>query len=133
VITYIVDQVALLRQVGSPEIMAEQMTHLLELADMPNITLVVMPLVGHGATASELIIADHRAAYVEYIQGGMVYIEPDRVDSYDRTLAAVRAECYRASDSAAIVRKARELWTGVSPRTATRTGGRASRRPRATE
>jgi hypothetical protein len=132
VITYIVDHVALLRQVGAPEIMAEQMTHLLELADKPNITLVVMPLVGHGATASELIIADHRAVYVEYIQGGMVYIEPDRVDSYDRTLAAVRAECYRASDSAAIIRKARELWTGVSPRTATPTEGRASRRPRAT-
>jgi hypothetical protein len=133
VVTCIVDHVALLRHVGSPEIMAEQCAHLLELAEMPSFTLAVLPVIGHGATASELIIADHRAAYVEYIQGGMVYIEPDHVDSYDRTLTAVRAECYRASESAAIVRKARELWTGVSPLTATPTGGRASRRPRATE
>ena len=131
--TYVVDHVALLRLTGSPELMAEQMTHLLEVAELPHVTLVVMPVISHAATGSDLIIADHSAAYVEHLGGGAVYIEPDRVDGFDKLFTAIRGECYRASESAAIVRKARELWTGASRATA-RTGARtASRRPAATE
>jgi hypothetical protein len=132
-ITYVVDHVALLRLTGSPEIMAEQCAHLLELADRPNITLIVLPVVAHPASESGLIIADHSAAYTGYIKGGAVYIEPDRVEDYDRTMTAIKAECYRASDSAAIVRNARELWTGVSQATAGQTARNVSRWLRGTE
>jgi len=133
VITYVMDQVALMRLTGSPEIMIAQMTHLLDLAELPNISVQVLPLINHAAIGSDLVIADHNAAYVEHLGGGAVYIEPDRVDGFDKLFTAIRGECYRASDSAAIIRKARELWTGASQATARRTAANASRRPAAGE
>lgn len=66
----IIDHVALYRGVGSAEIMAAQMRHLLEVATMPNVTLQVLPAVAHPATASELIIADNDAAYAEHLVAG---------------------------------------------------------------
>ncbi len=131
VITAVVDHAALYRLVGSPEVMAGQMGYLLDLAALPNVTLAVLPAVGHPASASELVIADHAATYTEYIGGGVVLIEPDRVSGQERVFNAIRAECYRASESATIVRKAREIWTGESQPTVTHPGGHVSRLPRA--
>jgi Domain of unknown function (DUF5753) len=43
-VSRIVDHVALYRGAGSPEIMAAQMRHLLEVASLPNVTMQVLPL-----------------------------------------------------------------------------------------
>jgi len=107
--------------------MTAQLEHLIELSERPNIDVYVMPVIGHPAMESGLVIADNHAAYVEHLGGGVVYIEPDRVDSFSHTFRVIRGECYRASDSAAIVRKARELWSGVSRATAGRTVASASK------
>src|SRR3984957_8094607 len=122
VITCIVDHTALYRAAGSAEVMAGQMAKLLELGALPHVSLVVLPPVVHPATVSGLIIADGSAAYVESLAGGMVYVEPDRVAGFERIFRAVREECYRASESAAIIRKARRQWTGVSRATAGQAG-----------
>jgi transcriptional regulator with XRE-family HTH domain len=114
----IVDHPALYRLVGSPEIMAAQMRHLLELAALPNVTLQVLPAVAHPATASELIIADNNAAYAEHLAAGGVYTEDDTVTSLERRFATIHGECYRVSESLAVIRKAEEIWTGASPATA---------------
>jgi hypothetical protein len=114
----IVDHLALYRLVGSPEVMAQQMRHLAEVAAMPNVTMQVLPAIAHPATASELIIADNSAAYAEHLAAGGVYTEDETVTRLDRLFDTTRAECYRASDSAAIIRKAEQTWTGVSPATA---------------
>src|SRR6201999_2478722 len=95
--------------------------HLLELASLPNVTLQVLPPVAHPATASELIIADNDAAYAEHLVAGGVYTEPETVCRLELIFTTIRAECYRASDSAAIIRKAEKLWTGASRRSAGRT------------
>jgi hypothetical protein len=133
VITCVVDHVALLRLVGSAQIMAEQCAYLLELAAAPYIDMQVLPVIGHPAMESGLLIADTSAAYTEHLGGGAVYIEPDRVEGFEGIFRAIRGECYRASESAAIVRKARGLWTGVSRATAGQTAATASRRLRAAE
>jgi hypothetical protein len=117
-VSCVVDHTALYRLVGSPQIMAAQMRHLAEVARMPNVTLQVLPAVAHPATASELIIADNNAAYAEHLAAGGVYTEDDRVAYLERLFAMIRAECYRASDSAAILGKAERIWTGESPVTA---------------
>jgi transcriptional regulator with XRE-family HTH domain len=122
VVACIIDQVALYRGVGSAETMAAQMRHLLEVASRPNVTLQLLPPVAHPATASELIIADNSAAYCEHLAAGGVYTEDDTVTRLGLIFTTIRAECYRASDSAAIIRKAEKLWTGASHRSAERTG-----------
>lgn len=64
------------------------------------------------SVASELIIADHRSAYVEHLVGGGVFAAPETVTGLDRLFTTMRSEAYRASDSVAVIRKAEEVWTG---------------------
>ncbi len=127
----IIDHVALFRGVGSPEIMAAQMRHLLDVATLPNVTLQVLPAVAHPATASELIIADNSAAYAEHLAAGGVYTDPETITRLELIFTTIRGECYRASDSAATIGKAEKLWTGASRHSAVRTA-RVSRQPQQT-
>jgi transcriptional regulator with XRE-family HTH domain len=128
----VVDHTALYRCIGSPEVMSAQMDRLLELAAMPNVTLQVLPAVTHPATQSGFMVTDS-AAYTEHVIGGFTYTEDETVTRLERLFDTLRAECYRASESAAIIRKAGEIWTGESRATAEATAVSASksRRPKA--
>jgi hypothetical protein len=121
-VTCILDHAALYRLVGSPEAMAAQMHHLIEVAKLPNVTIQVLPAVAHPATASELIIADNNAAYAEHLAAGGVYTEDETVTRLEGIFATIHGECYRVSESLAVIRKAEEIWTGASPATAGPTG-----------
>lgn len=115
-VTFLVDLVALWRGVGSPEIMAEQLDYLDEIAGLPNVTIQLMPPIAHPGTASELIIADANAAYVEHMASGAVYTEVGTVTHLARIFASLRSECHTASQSRRIIQKAGERWkaTGAS-------------------
>jgi transcriptional regulator with XRE-family HTH domain len=110
--TYLVDHTALYRCVGSAAVMAEQMRHLLEVAAMPNVTMQVLPAREHPATQGGFIIADATAAFAETVVGGYVYTAAETLSALDRLFDTLRSECYRASESAAIIGKAEEVWTG---------------------
>jgi hypothetical protein len=121
----VVDEMSLYRDVGGPEVMAAQMTHLSAVAAMPHVTLQVLPGVAHPANVSQLIIADN-AAYVEHLVGGYVYTDDATVSSLLRLFSTIQAECYKASESLALIDRTREQWvTGGSLLTATPTAGRA--------
>jgi hypothetical protein len=121
----VVDELSLYRAVGGPEVMAGQMRHLARLAELPHVTLQVLPAVGHPANQSELIIADN-AAYVEHLVGGYVYTDDATVSSLLRLFSTIQAECYRASESLALIDRTRDTWaTGASPLTAAPTADRA--------
>lgn len=113
----VIDHAALYRCVGSAEVMAAQMAHLGEVAAMPNVTVQVLPAVAHPATQSGFMVTDS-AGYAEHVLGGFVYTEPETVTALERLFDTLRAECYRASESAAIIRKAGALWTGERAATA---------------
>jgi Domain of unknown function (DUF5753) len=98
--------------------MADQMRHLVEIGAMPNVAMQVLPAVAHPATASELIIADNNAAYADHLAAGGVYTEDETVTSLERLFVTIRGECYRVSESLAVIRKAEETWTGASQATA---------------
>jgi transcriptional regulator with XRE-family HTH domain len=122
---FIVDQVALYRLVGSAHVMAEQMRHLAHVASLPRVTLTVMPAVAHPANASEVMITDD-AAYTEHMNGGLVYTEPETMSALAVRFDMLRGECYRVSESLALIRETRDLWTtGVSPLTRAATAGPA--------
>lgn len=108
----VIDHAALYRRIGSPEIMAAQCAYLADVARQPHVTMQVLPAVEHAATASELIIADNNAAYAEHLAAGGVYTEDEIVTRLSRLFDTLRSECYRASESLALIRKAGEIWTG---------------------
>jgi Domain of unknown function (DUF5753)/Helix-turn-helix domain len=110
----IVDHMALYRLVGSPEIMAAQMSHLAAAASLPHVTIQVLPAVAHPATQSGFMVTDN-AAYAEHVIGGFAYTEIETVTALEHLFDSLRDECYRVSESLAIIRKAGELWTGESP------------------
>jgi hypothetical protein len=122
--SYVIDHAALYRCVGSPEIMAEQMSHLSHVASRPHVTMQVLPAVACPATQGGFLLADD-AAFAETVVGGYVYVAEETVTSLARLFDTLRAESYRASESAAIFRKAGEIWTGESPLTAGPTEGTA--------
>ena len=112
----IVDHAALYRLVGSPGTMAAQMRHLAAAAAMPHVTIQVLPAVAHPATQSGFMVTDS-AGYAEHVIGGFAYTEAETVTALDRLFDSLRDECYRVSESLAIITKAGELWTGESPAT----------------
>jgi transcriptional regulator with XRE-family HTH domain len=113
----IVDEMALYRLVGSPEVMAGQMRHLLAVAAMPHVTVTVMPAIAHAANASGFVLAGD-AAWCEHLAAGGVYTDPQIVSALAARFDSLRAESYRASESAAMIAKAGELWTaGANPAT----------------
>lgn len=114
---YVVDHTALYRCVGSAEVMAAQMSRLLEAAAMSNVTLQVLPAEAHPATQSGFVVADG-AAYAEHVVGWYVYTDEETVTFLARLFDTLRGECYRVSESMAIIQKAGELWTGASQATA---------------
>jgi hypothetical protein len=114
---YVVDHTALYRCVGSAEVMAAQMSQLLAVAAMPNVTLQVLPATAHPATQSGFMVAD-AAAYAEHVAGGYVYTDEETVSGLARLFDTLRGECYRVSESLAIIGRAGELWTGASQATA---------------
>jgi transcriptional regulator with XRE-family HTH domain len=120
---FLVDQLSLYRQVGSNETMANQMCHLAEVAELPNVTLQILPPVGHPLTGSEVIIADD-SVYAEHVADGFVYTG-ETLNALDRLFDTLRAECHKASESLALLERMATAWTGGNPLTAGLTAGPA--------
>jgi hypothetical protein len=112
---FVVDEVALYRLVGSAKVMAEQCAHLAEVADMPGVTVQVLPVVAHPAIASSFMVADNRAAYIDHLAGGLVYTEDERVTAMMRLFDTLRGESYRVSESRKMLERLGGVWTGGSP------------------
>jgi transcriptional regulator with XRE-family HTH domain len=121
----IIDELALYRQVGSPDIMSAQLRHLAQLASVRLVTLTVMPAVGHAANASGFVLAGE-AAWCEHLAGGYVLTDEKSVTALERRFDSLRGECYRVSESLALIERLAERWTtGASPLKATETAASA--------
>lgn len=114
-ITILVDEAALYRQVGSPETMAAQLRHLLDVAALPNVTLQVMPEVGHDSLASGYLVADD-AVWSENVITGGVYVAPETVTAAEVRFDTLRGECRKVSESLALIERQAGRWetTGAS-------------------
>jgi transcriptional regulator with XRE-family HTH domain len=127
---FIIDQMALFREIGSPEVMAAQCAHLLAVAQGPNVTMTVMPAVTHSANASGFILADNPgqagSAWCEHLAGGYVYTEQETVNDLSVRFDRLRAESHRESDSLNMIERLGKQWAaGVNPLTATATAASA--------
>ena len=125
-VTFLVDELALYRCVGSAEVMADQLRRLRDTAALPLVTLQVLPAVAHNANASGFIVADDATAYAEHVAGGYVFTDEQTVTSLAIRFDSLRGECMKVSESAALLERMAEQWaTGTSPLTQTPTAGRA--------
>jgi transcriptional regulator with XRE-family HTH domain len=116
-----VDELALYRRVGSAEVMVGQMRHLADVAAMPRVTLQVMPAIEHPANASGFMLSED-AAYAEHVASGYVFTDDQTVSALSLRFDSIRGECYRVSESLALIERLAKLWaTGASPLTATAT------------
>lgn len=136
----VLDEAALYRRIGSAEIMAEAMGHLLEVADLDYVRLQVMPAIEHPCNESELLITDD-AVYTESLMGGGVHTSPEAVHRMGRLFDTLVGECYRVSESRLLLERMHDTWITYGERARTRaaavvaasksasTGERARTRP----
>ncbi len=127
----IVAEAALYVRVGSAAIMAEQCAFLRDLADLAHVRLQVAPAVENPCTGSEMILTGE-AVYTESLTGGGTYSSPEMVARLGRLFATLASECYRGSESLAMVERMRQTWTELSANlpTQAQTEGRASKSAR---
>jgi transcriptional regulator with XRE-family HTH domain len=121
---FIIDELSLYRLTGTRDVMGGEMRHLAEIATLPNITVQVLPAVANPGVTSGFVIADE-AAYTEHIAGGLVYPAGETVSALMRIFDTLRGECYRVSESAALLERLADQWTGGSLPTAGPTVGTA--------
>jgi transcriptional regulator with XRE-family HTH domain len=125
-VSYVLDQSALYRLVGSPELMAAQLGHLLDTAALPNVVLQVMPEVAHNALEAGYALADD-AVWSEHVVSGGVYTDLEIVTSVAVRHDNLRGECLKVSESLALIGRLAEQWTGGSRPTRLVTAATASK------
>ena len=115
---FLVDEAALRRCVGSPEIMAAQMAHLGGVARLPNVTIQVVPNVAHAGLLGGFAIAE-RVAYVETAVAGQVFEDSEIVARLLTRFDTLRNEALRKSESLRLVEQICEQWKAPGARAAT--------------
>ena len=115
-VCFIIDELALYRCVGSPQVMTAQLLRLREVATAPLVTLQVLPAGAH--IPSGFIVADDAAAYAEHLAGGYVFTDEQTVTALAVRFDSLRGECMKVSQSVALLERMADQWaTGESPLT----------------
>lgn len=114
----VVDESALLRPVGGPAVMSEQLAYLADVAEQPNVTLLVLPLTcGAGpamSTPFHLFELDEHTgppvAHVDYYTGSLYLEDPHEVGQYEQGFRHLTASALSPADSVArLLRASREM------------------------
>jgi len=109
----VVDEAVIRRVVGGPEVMREQLRHLIECAEQGKTTLQVVPFGAgaHAGTTGPFVILDFPEAtdpavvYVETLAGDIYLEEPLDVDRYTLAFARLLAAALHPDDSVRLVRQ----------------------------
>ncbi|WP_460773294.1 helix-turn-helix domain-containing protein [Nocardiopsis nanhaiensis] len=105
------DEAALRRVIGSSEVMAEQLRHLLHMAKLPNIDLQVVPFDAgaHAAFVAPFSILDFPdpldapIVFVDTASGGLFLEESDEVEAHSVTFGDVQGSAMSAAQSARVI------------------------------
>jgi hypothetical protein len=88
-----------------------QLRNMLEMAASPKVTLQVLPAIAHPANASGFLLADD-AAWVEHVTAGYVFTDAKTITALASRFDMLRGECYRVSESLALLERLETAWTG---------------------
>lgn len=110
VISAILDEAALHRVVGGPATMAAQLSHLIEIADLPNVTLRIIPYTSgaHAAMDSMFRILEFSvpASSVVYVEGlvGYIYLDqPKDIARYKEVFECLSDVALSPQDSIGLI------------------------------
>ena len=106
---FLMDEAALRRRVGSPQVMAAQLAHLTGVARLPNVTIQVVPDIEHAGLLGGFAITD-RAAYAETAVGGQVFEDPEIIAGLLTRFDTLRNEALRKSESLGLIERMCEEW-----------------------
>lgn len=108
-ISFVVSEVTLMDRLGGGEVHREQLGRLREWADLPGVTLQIMP-VGrefHAGLSGPFILvetADHqRVGYVEGQLHGRLIADPDNVSVLERKYAMLRSQALNPQESKSLL------------------------------
>jgi hypothetical protein len=99
-----VDEAALRRCIGSPEVMAAQLAHLGGVARLPNVTIQVVPNIAHAGLLGGFAVAE-RAAYVETAVAGQVFEDAEIIAGLLTRFDTLRNEAFRGSESLTLIER----------------------------
>src|SRR5215470_12935803 len=115
----VIDEAVIRRVVGGPEVMAEQLRHLIECAEQGKTTLQVVPFSAgaHAGTTGPFIILDFSeptdpsVVYVETLAGDLHLEERADVDRYTLAFDRLLAAALHPDDSVGLVQQAAATMT----------------------
>lgn len=99
----VVNEAVLRRSVGGPEVMADQLNHLIDLADLPNVAIRVVPFgagLHHGLMSGPFVVlhfptngdgkmSEPPTVYVEGFTGALYLDKPGEIERYETAFASI--------------------------------------------
>jgi transcriptional regulator with XRE-family HTH domain len=112
--SFLLDESVIRRLAGSPAIMGHQLTHMVELADLTNVTIRVVPFTagpdprmrGPFKVIEFEDSPDENVVFLEGPRGDVISDDPDETRSYLETFARIAQMALEPSDSVSFLRKA---------------------------
>lgn len=105
---------ALYANIGGPAVMAAQMEHVLELAQMPRVIVQIIPSQAHSGLNGAFVIAETDqhvdTVYLETAMGGQVVESPEAAEAMTVLFDALRAEALTGSASLEVIKEAVQQW-----------------------
>lgn len=112
----IIDESALRRDIGGPDVMREQLRHLVEMAGLPTVTLQVLPMKAHSALDGGFILLSFQdrdepdLLYVEYVTGALHIEEEPEVRACRLKFDRLGVEALSPDDSMALIKRVSQEW-----------------------
>jgi transcriptional regulator with XRE-family HTH domain len=114
VLSAVLNEAVLMRPVGGPHVMSEQLEQLADLAKLPNVTIQVLPMAagGHPAMTTPYVILsfkdapDESIVYLENLTNGQALEEPEHVGGYTMVHEKLCSMALGPDDSIALLREA---------------------------
>jgi transcriptional regulator with XRE-family HTH domain len=110
----VLNEAVLQRPVGGATVMGEQLAHLADLSELPNVTVQVLPFTagGHPAMTTPYVILsfadapDESIVYLENLTNGQALEEPDHVGGYTMVHQKLCSMALGPEESTALLRQA---------------------------
>jgi transcriptional regulator with XRE-family HTH domain len=107
----VIDEAVLSRPAGSPDVMEDQLRHLAELAQRPNVTIQIIPFQagGHAAAGGPFSILRFAEpdlpdiVYLEQLTSSLYLDKPEAVDRYLRVMERICVEAATPADSTTMI------------------------------
>jgi transcriptional regulator with XRE-family HTH domain len=115
----LLDETVLRREVGSPAVMHNQLSHMVAMCARPNVTIQVIPAArAHAGVLGSFVIADFDQmagiVFFEDASGGRVAEDPTMVEQATLWFDSLRSEALPKGASRDLIGSAQERWKGTA-------------------